>query len=61
MSAPTEPRRFVLVETSEIRSPVRGEYYIDAKGNPQRAEINFSTHARYTILRLEAGNDQAKA
>ena len=51
----------MLVETSEIRSPVRGEYYIDAKGNPQRAEINFSTHARYTILRLEAGNDQAKA
>jgi hypothetical protein len=61
MNAPNELRRFVLVETGEKRSPRFGEYYIDTKGNPQRAEMNFSSWAEYSILRLVAGNDQVKA
>jgi hypothetical protein len=51
-------RQFILIETGEIRSPQRGEYYIGRNGKPRYAEVNFSTWAMYPILRMET-NDQA--
>lgn len=54
------PRRFVLVESGEVRAPQRGEYYVDLTGKPQLASVNFSSWCEYSILRLEDEADMRR-